>query len=112
MEMWYDGALVMPGSYAVMDEEEMTYVDGGGTLKVKASKSTVRTICRAGVALIGAAIGQAFGGPILAQIISGGLATLIYDYIIDVCGVKYKAINKSWTKSWLPNATFNLNNYV
>ena len=26
MEMSYDGALVMPGSYAVMDEEEMMYV--------------------------------------------------------------------------------------
>ena len=30
MEMCYDGALVMPSSYAVMDKEEMTYVDGGG----------------------------------------------------------------------------------
>ena len=29
MEMCYDGALVMPSSYAVMDEEEMTYVEGG-----------------------------------------------------------------------------------
>ena len=29
MEMCYDGTLVMPGSYAVMDEEEMTYVEGG-----------------------------------------------------------------------------------
>lgn len=29
MEMCYDGALVMPGSYAVMNEEEMTYVEGG-----------------------------------------------------------------------------------
>lgn len=29
MEMCYDGALVMPSSYAVMDEEEMTYLDGG-----------------------------------------------------------------------------------
>lgn len=28
--MCYDGALVMPSSYAVMDEEEMTYVEGGG----------------------------------------------------------------------------------
>lgn len=31
MVMTYDGALVMPSSYAVMDEEEMTYVEGGGT---------------------------------------------------------------------------------
>ena len=30
MEMCYDGALVMPSSYAVMDAEEMTYVEGGG----------------------------------------------------------------------------------
>ena len=29
MEMCYDGALVMPSNYAVMDENEMTYVEGG-----------------------------------------------------------------------------------
>lgn len=29
MEMCYDGTLVMPSSYAVMDEEEMTYMEGG-----------------------------------------------------------------------------------
>ena len=30
--MSYDGTLVMPSSYAVMDEEEMTYVEGGVNL--------------------------------------------------------------------------------
>lgn len=30
MEMCYDGALVMPSRYAVMDNDEMTYVEGGG----------------------------------------------------------------------------------
>ena len=30
MEMCYDGALVMPSNYAVMNEEEMMYVEGGG----------------------------------------------------------------------------------
>lgn len=29
MNMCYEGALVMPSSYAVMNEEEMTYVEGG-----------------------------------------------------------------------------------
>ena len=29
MDMCYDGALVLPSSYAVMDEEEMSYVEGG-----------------------------------------------------------------------------------
>ena len=29
MEMTYDGTLVMPSSYAVMDEDEMMYLEGG-----------------------------------------------------------------------------------
>ncbi|MDO5150535.1 MAG: hypothetical protein Q4D76_14285 [Oscillospiraceae bacterium] len=29
MEICYDGALVMPKNYAVVNEEEMTYVEGG-----------------------------------------------------------------------------------
>lgn len=29
MDMCYDGALVLPSSYAVMNEEEMTYLEGG-----------------------------------------------------------------------------------
>lgn len=29
MDMCYDGTLVMPSSYTVMDEDEMSYVDGG-----------------------------------------------------------------------------------
>ena len=37
--MCYDGALVLPSSYAVMNEEEMTYVEGGATYKI--SKKTV-----------------------------------------------------------------------
>lgn len=31
--MCYDGALVMPSNYVVMNEEEMTYVEGGYYLK-------------------------------------------------------------------------------
>lgn len=30
MDMCYDGALVLPSSYAVMDEEEMCYTEGAG----------------------------------------------------------------------------------
>lgn len=50
MEMCYDGALVMPSSYAVMDAEEMTYVEGGVTYT--ASK------CRDLVGKMGLASGQ------------------------------------------------------
>ena len=37
MEMCYDGTLVMPSSYAVMDEEEMMYLEGGVSLPMKKS---------------------------------------------------------------------------
>lgn len=40
MEMCYDGALVMPSSYAVMDEDEMTYVEGGKEYKYKKGDAT------------------------------------------------------------------------
>lgn len=41
MEMRYDGTLVMPSNYAVIEEEEMTYVDGGGSFQ-KVAYSTVK----------------------------------------------------------------------
>lgn len=34
MSMCYAGALAMPSNYALMNEEEMTYVEGGRTSKV------------------------------------------------------------------------------
>ena len=37
-------AIVMPSSYALMDEEEMMYVEGGGTVHIVASVSTVRKV--------------------------------------------------------------------
>lgn len=43
MELTYDGALVLPKDYVVMDEEEMTYVEGGGklTLGVKIGNNSM-----------------------------------------------------------------------
>lgn len=35
IEMCYDATLVMPSSYAVMEEEEMTYVEGGWCIENK-----------------------------------------------------------------------------
>lgn len=39
MEMCYDGALVMPNSFALMNEDEMMYVEGGGSITI--NKTTV-----------------------------------------------------------------------
>ena len=52
MVMCYDGALVMPSNYAVMDSEEMTYVEGGIAL------STVATLITIGISVCGASYGS------------------------------------------------------
>ena len=68
MEMCYDGALVMPSNYAVMSEDEMMYVDGGGTVKVVMSRDFLRDCITAGlsavVSIVCTAIGVAVGGVI------------------------------------------------
>lgn len=38
MKMNYDGMLVMPSNYAVMEEKEMTYVEGGNA-RLKTTRS-------------------------------------------------------------------------
>lgn len=58
MDMCYDGALVMPSSYAVMDEEEMMYVEGGIT--VEAVVGIITVALAAGGSVYGA--GQVAGG--------------------------------------------------
>ena len=39
MEMCYNSELVMPNNYVVINEEEMTYVDGGWDLKWNVTKT-------------------------------------------------------------------------
>lgn len=112
MELCYEGALVMPSSYMVMDEDEMSYLEGGGTVRVIASSKTVQKIARAGVSLVGAAIGAAFSGPVLMKVVSGGLTALIFNFILDVCGYTFPSIDTNFSNSLFPNYTLNLNKYV
>lgn len=71
MEMCYDGTLVMPSSYAVMSEDEMTYVEGGGTVTINR-----RTIKKALAAAFGMASSIGFlinkGAPQIAKLIVRG----------------------------------------
>ena len=46
MEMCYEGALVMPSSYAVMNEEEMTYVEGGNTIGYRCWLCILWNLCK------------------------------------------------------------------
>lgn len=45
MEMIYDGVLVLPSSYAIMDEEEMTYIEGGVSIRLT-SKMLNKKYCK------------------------------------------------------------------
>lgn len=64
MEMCYNEALVMPSSYVVLNEEEMTYVEGG----VKVSSWIVGAAIDVGLAALGvwnvSAIGWLMGAGI------------------------------------------------
>ena len=60
MEMCYDGALVMPSSYAVMDSDEMTYVEGGGIATFKSNLRGISTLVQNYLCkwMSGATVGQ------------------------------------------------------
>lgn len=45
MEMCYDGTLVMPINYAVMNEDEMTYVEGGAKNVKMSTNFLDKTYC-------------------------------------------------------------------
>lgn len=72
MEMCYDGTLVMPSSYAVMDVEEMMYLEAGGTVSITFTKDFLRDCITAGCCLAGGIIGLLIGGGA-----SGGTAAAI-----------------------------------
>ncbi len=64
MDMCYEGALVMPSNYVVMDEEEMTYVEGS----IKVSSWIVGAAIDVGLSALGiwnvSAIGWLMGSGI------------------------------------------------
>lgn len=45
MDMCYDGTLVMPSNCVVIDEEEMTYVDGGFYISYNTIRGVILTAC-------------------------------------------------------------------
>ena len=71
MEMTYDGALVMPKSFAAVSEEEMTYVEGGGYYMTNED-------CKAFAFALGVTISSSSTAIYSALVASGGtLAGLI-----------------------------------
>lgn len=71
MEMCYDGNLVMPSKFVAVNEEEMTYVEGGtyysgkkGWAAAAALTAAGAYMSKTGVGITGAAAAGVVGGPI------------------------------------------------
>ena len=115
MEMCYDGALVMPSSYAVMDEEEMTYVEGGGWSTYKGLEA-LATITAIGAAAAAALVASASTGVgLIAALglacgVSLALTASAYQYGPAICAASnmissYKS-KKSFKKAGLKACSY------
>lgn len=119
MEMCYDGALVMPSSYAVMNEDEMTYVEGGGYVGVtiKLPKAVIKMGAVLGGAFVGAYVGWYCKGLAATGPAGTGAAAVI---VAAVSGVVGWAIQKRYSSisigryipcfSW--HKTIDMNRYI
>lgn len=94
MEMCYDGALVMPSSYAVMDEEEMYYVEGGKYLS--------KNQCINGLATIGINSPQLA----IAGALSFTMAKMLIRKIAAFAGIAAKVV--TFILSWAAGQIVNL----
>lgn len=63
MEMCYDGALVMPSNYVAMNEDEMTYVEGGFSYSY--SKNNIRA--RVNASYLSRTVCIAFGTQVVME---------------------------------------------
>ena len=75
MKMTYDGALVMPMGCAMMDDEEMTYVEGGDNVY----SMTVKEALTYFKFVIGAAGAFTLGSTLIKYV--GGIGSCYYELI-------------------------------
>jgi hypothetical protein len=92
-----------------MDQEEMTYTEGGGTFTLKMNKAAVKYVAQAAGALCIASVTAAMGVTGIGAIVSNALGNLIYNYMLDTLCTSIKDVNKSWTAAWIPNGNFTWN---
>lgn len=108
MEICYDGTLVMPSSYVVMHEDEMTYVEGGGTFSIHISARAMTIILTVGVGTAVGIITAALTENPYVGILAGGLAALVCDYIFNNVWAPSE-VNVSWSRWWVPSYGFSYN---
>lgn len=108
MEMCYDGALMMPSSYAVMYEDEMTYVEGGGTFSIHISARAMNIILTVGVGTAVGIVTTLLTENPYVGILAGGIAAIVCDYIFNNVWFPSE-VNVSLSGWWVPNHDFSYN---
>ncbi len=111
MEMTYDGTLVMPSSYAVMEEDEMMYLEGGAWTVQTLGKSlknlyykysfasqalraggitigTIFSMTRGVLAITTAKIGAILGSLAAANWVVAAVITLVGGTAVGIMGSK------------------------
>ena len=112
MTMTYDGTMVMPKNYAVVTEDEMTYVEGGGTLKYSVSFRFTDALCQAAyaggistvigtiTACVSAALGATGIGAIAIGAVVGFASSILSSYLTR----NVKGFTKTVSGSmWIPS---------
>ena len=119
MEMTYDGALVMPNSYALMQEDEMTYIEGGGYVgvTVKLPKAVINMGAVLGAAFAAGYVGWYCKGLAALGPAGAGAAAVITAAVSGVVGYaikkKYKSVDIGTRVPFLSwHKTIDLNKYI
>ena len=73
MEMCYNGSLVMPGNYAVVSEEEMTYVVGGWSSTTYGTLNNIKWRVNGAIAVCIAGDACALGMGVCGGVVIGGI---------------------------------------
>ena len=108
MDMCYDGALVLPSSYAVMDEEEMTYLEGGKEIANLSKKQCINGLCAIGLSpqvAIAGALTYTLAKCLINKVSKfGGLATAVVAGILTWAAGQVIAFGKGLARGALNNA--------
>ena len=103
----YDGALVLPSSYAVMDEEEMTYLEGGKEIANLSKKQCINGLCAIGLSpqvAIAGALTYTLAKCLINKVSKfGGLATAVVAGILTWAAGQVIAFGKGLARGALNN---------
>lgn len=109
-----DGAMVLPSNYVEISQNEMEYVEGGGTLSASGSvtitANLLRAVSSAGIGvdsgLIGAGVSAALGatgvGALLIPSVIGFITSMVSDYAFDTRGTFKNVTKRFGVGIWSP----------